>query len=290
MTSRVPKNRVSRRYSASSGAVPGRLQQRGQEAQPDRHRDEQEVVDRGHRELEPRQVELTHRPPSLMRRRRPARGRGRVLVLDRRQQSGGRHQPRRVMPRSARSRTVERWLTNSTTTSSSSAPARAAARSPTGWPPPASGSCCSSAATTCRASGTTGTPPRSSSRASTAPRSSGTTSTATSSRRRSTTTSAATPSSTAPRCSGCGPRTSASCATTAASRPAWPIGYEDLEPYYTQAEHLYLVHGRHGEDPTEGPASAPVRATRRSSTSRASSSSATTWRSRGCTRSTCRSA
>ena len=41
--------------------------------------------------------------------------------------------------------------------------------------------------------------------------------------------------------------------------PAWPIRYEDLEPYYTQAEHLYLVHGAHGEDPTEGPASAPYR-------------------------------
>ncbi|MGW3241329.1 GMC oxidoreductase [Streptomyces sp. NPDC001070] len=38
--------------------------------------------------------------------------------------------------------------------------------------------------------------------------------------------------------------------------PAWPIDYADLEPYYTQAEHLYLVHGRHGEDPTEGPWSA----------------------------------
>jgi choline dehydrogenase-like flavoprotein len=25
--------------------------------------------------------------------------------------------------------------------------------------------------------------------------------------------------------------------------PAWPISYDDLEPYYTQAEHLYLVHG-----------------------------------------------
>ncbi|MFE2140693.1 GMC oxidoreductase, partial [Streptomyces sp. NPDC059456] len=37
--------------------------------------------------------------------------------------------------------------------------------------------------------------------------------------------------------------------------PAWPIDYDDLEPYYTQAEQLYLVHGRHGEDPTEGPAS-----------------------------------
>ncbi|MGW1620086.1 GMC oxidoreductase [Streptomyces sp. NPDC002172] len=38
--------------------------------------------------------------------------------------------------------------------------------------------------------------------------------------------------------------------------PAWPIGYDDFEPYYTQAEHLYLVHGRHGEDPWEGPCSA----------------------------------
>jgi choline dehydrogenase-like flavoprotein len=38
--------------------------------------------------------------------------------------------------------------------------------------------------------------------------------------------------------------------------PAWPIGYEVLEPYYTEAEHLYHVHGRHGEDPTEPPASA----------------------------------
>jgi choline dehydrogenase-like flavoprotein len=38
--------------------------------------------------------------------------------------------------------------------------------------------------------------------------------------------------------------------------PEWPIRYEDLEPYYTQAEHLYHVHGRHGEDPTAPPASA----------------------------------
>ncbi len=38
--------------------------------------------------------------------------------------------------------------------------------------------------------------------------------------------------------------------------PAWPIRYDDLEPYYTQAEHLYLVHGHHGEDPTEGATSA----------------------------------
>jgi choline dehydrogenase-like flavoprotein len=39
--------------------------------------------------------------------------------------------------------------------------------------------------------------------------------------------------------------------------PAWPIEYEQLEPYYTQAEHLYEVHGARGEDPTEPPASAP---------------------------------
>jgi choline dehydrogenase-like flavoprotein len=39
--------------------------------------------------------------------------------------------------------------------------------------------------------------------------------------------------------------------------PAWPISYHDLEPYYTQAEHLYQVHGIRGEDPTEPPASAP---------------------------------
>jgi choline dehydrogenase-like flavoprotein len=39
--------------------------------------------------------------------------------------------------------------------------------------------------------------------------------------------------------------------------PRWPISYAELEPYYTQAEHLYQVHGKRGEDPTEPPASAP---------------------------------
>src|ERR671932_425774 len=39
--------------------------------------------------------------------------------------------------------------------------------------------------------------------------------------------------------------------------PAWPITYDDLEPYYTQAERLYHVHGERGEDPTEPTASAP---------------------------------
>jgi choline dehydrogenase-like flavoprotein len=41
--------------------------------------------------------------------------------------------------------------------------------------------------------------------------------------------------------------------------PAWPLDYEDFEPYYAKAEHLYHVHGEHGIDPTEGPASAPYR-------------------------------
>jgi choline dehydrogenase-like flavoprotein len=41
--------------------------------------------------------------------------------------------------------------------------------------------------------------------------------------------------------------------------PAWPIGYDELEPYYTEAEHLYQVHGHRGEDPTEPWASAPYR-------------------------------
>ena len=39
--------------------------------------------------------------------------------------------------------------------------------------------------------------------------------------------------------------------------PSWPISYDDLEVYYTQAEQLYQVHGARGEDPTEPPCSAP---------------------------------
>jgi choline dehydrogenase-like flavoprotein len=33
--------------------------------------------------------------------------------------------------------------------------------------------------------------------------------------------------------------------------PEWPFQYDTLEPYYTKAEHLYHVHGKHGIDPTE---------------------------------------
>ena len=39
--------------------------------------------------------------------------------------------------------------------------------------------------------------------------------------------------------------------------PAWPIAYDEMEPYYTLAERYYHVHGARGEDPTEPPAGAP---------------------------------
>lgn len=35
--------------------------------------------------------------------------------------------------------------------------------------------------------------------------------------------------------------------------PAWPLSYDEFEPWYSQAEQLYQVHGLHGQDPTEGP-------------------------------------
>ncbi len=41
--------------------------------------------------------------------------------------------------------------------------------------------------------------------------------------------------------------------------PAWPISYDELEPYYTKAEYLYQVHGERGVDPTDPWASAPYR-------------------------------
>jgi choline dehydrogenase-like flavoprotein len=39
--------------------------------------------------------------------------------------------------------------------------------------------------------------------------------------------------------------------------PAWPITYDELEPYYAKAEQMYHVHGLRGHDPTEPPASGP---------------------------------
>jgi len=39
--------------------------------------------------------------------------------------------------------------------------------------------------------------------------------------------------------------------------PAWPLDYDEFEPWYTKAEWLYQVHGNGGEDPTEGHRSQP---------------------------------
>ncbi len=39
--------------------------------------------------------------------------------------------------------------------------------------------------------------------------------------------------------------------------PAWPITYDELEPYYAEAEKMYFVHGERNVDPTEPPSSGP---------------------------------
>src|SRR5262249_8097430 len=39
--------------------------------------------------------------------------------------------------------------------------------------------------------------------------------------------------------------------------PAWPIGYDELAPYYSLAHRIYHVQGNRGEDPPEPSASAP---------------------------------
>lgn len=41
--------------------------------------------------------------------------------------------------------------------------------------------------------------------------------------------------------------------------PAWPLPYDEFEPYYLRAEHLYQVHGQRAEDPTDPPASGGYR-------------------------------
>src|ERR1700737_999694 len=40
--------------------------------------------------------------------------------------------------------------------------------------------------------------------------------------------------------------------------PAWPITYEELEPYYGRAEEMLGVHGDPAIDPTEPPRSTPL--------------------------------
>lgn len=39
--------------------------------------------------------------------------------------------------------------------------------------------------------------------------------------------------------------------------PAWPLSYNDMQPYYDRAEQLYHVHGLRGEDPTDPPSTNP---------------------------------
>lgn len=39
--------------------------------------------------------------------------------------------------------------------------------------------------------------------------------------------------------------------------PAWPVSYAQMEPFYAEAERLYLVHGEPGTDPTEPWRSSP---------------------------------
>lgn len=39
--------------------------------------------------------------------------------------------------------------------------------------------------------------------------------------------------------------------------PAWPVRYDEFEPYYNEAERIYAVHGQPGDDPTEPPRSQP---------------------------------
>ena len=107
----------------------------------------------------------------------------------------------------------------------------------------------------CHGSATTGRPRRYSYAGSTSRKSSGTTGTATSSSPRSTTTSAGNTKFYGAALFRLRPEDFGELRHHGGISPAWPISYDDLEPYYTQAEHLYLVHGEHGEDPTEGGAS-----------------------------------
>jgi choline dehydrogenase-like flavoprotein len=39
--------------------------------------------------------------------------------------------------------------------------------------------------------------------------------------------------------------------------PAWPVKYDEFEPFYAEAERLFHVHGQRGEDPTEPRSSGP---------------------------------
>ena len=92
---------------------------------------------------------------------------------------------------------------------------------------------------------------------STSPKTPGSTGTASRSSRRCIISWAGRPRCTARRCTGCARPTSARSGMWIGISPAWPLGYGDFEPWYSQAEQLYQVHGNGGEDPTEGPRSKP---------------------------------
>ena len=104
----------------------------------------------------------------------------------------------------------------------------------------------------CRGKWTTGTRGRCSSRESTYPPTPGSTPMASRSNHRSTTSSVAPPSSMARPLYRFRPQDFGDLQHVDGVSPAWPLGYDDFEPYYTKAEWLYQVHGDHGEDPTEG--------------------------------------
>jgi choline dehydrogenase-like flavoprotein len=55
-----------------------------------------------------------------------------------------------------------------------------------------------------------------------------------------------------PPCTGCANADFGEIQHVNGVSPAWPVSYDEFEPWYTRAEWLYRVHGTHGEDPTEG--------------------------------------
>jgi choline dehydrogenase-like flavoprotein len=71
--------------------------------------------------------------------------------------------------------------------------------------------------------------------------------------------------------------------------PAWPIAYDEIEPYYSKAEQLYECTGLTART-RPSRTRAPRTPSRRSPTSRGSSSSPTIWPPPGTTRSTRRAA
>ena len=64
-------------------------------------------------------------------------------------------------------------------------------------------------------------------------------------------------------CSACASATSTRSRHYGGVSPAWPISYAELEPYYAQAERLYLVHGAGRRGPDRAAALGPVPLPRR---------------------------